>query len=54
MKPMANNIGVSKDKIPYHIVPIQLKILIAVGIAITKVAAVKYDRVSTSNPIVYI
>lgn len=36
-----------------HNVASQLKTLIPVGIAITMVAAVKYARVSISNPTVY-
>jgi hypothetical protein len=48
-----NNIGVSKVKVPPHIVAIQLKILIPVGTAIIIVAAVKYALVSTSKPTVY-
>jgi len=39
---------------PPHIVAIQLKTLIPVGTAIIIVAAVKYARVSTSSPTVYI
>jgi len=54
MKPNANNIGVRKIIFPPHIVAIQLKTLIPVGTAITIVAAVKYARVSTSKPTVYI
>ena len=41
MKPKANNIDVVKWIEPPHIVAIQLKTLIPVGIAITIVAAVK-------------
>ena len=51
---MAKSIGVSNLIDPSHIVAIQLKILIPVGTAIIIVAAVKYARVSTSNPTVYI
>ena len=51
---MAKSIGVSNLIDPSHIVAIQLKILIPVGTAIIMVAAVKYARVSTSNPTVYI
>jgi len=40
--------------LPPNIVAIQLKILIPVGTAIIIVAAVKYARVSTSKPTVYI
>jgi len=39
---------------PPHIVAIQLKTLIPVGTAIIIVAAVKYARVSTSSPTVYL
>jgi len=52
--PATNNIGVSNLIDPPHIVANQLKILIPVGTAIIIVAAVKYARVSTSNPTVYI
>jgi hypothetical protein len=54
IKPFANNIGVFKIMLPPNIVAIQLKILIPVGTAIIIVAAVKYARVSTSSPTVYI
>jgi len=54
INPTVNNIGVSNLIDPPHIVAIQLKILIPVGTAIIIVAAVKYARVSTSNPTVYI
>jgi hypothetical protein len=54
MKPFANNIGVVSTILPPNIVAIQLKILIPVGTAIIIVADVKYARVSTSNPTVYI
>ena len=53
MKPIANSIGVFILREPPHIVAIQLKILIPVGTAMTMVAAVKYARVSTSRPTVY-
>jgi hypothetical protein len=53
MKPKVNNIGVFRLNEPPHIVAIQLKILIPVGTAIIIVAAVKYARVSTSKPTVY-
>ena len=53
MKPMANNIGVASTIRPPHIVAIQENILIPVGTAIIIVAAVKYVRVSTSEPTVY-
>ena len=54
INPIANNIGVLRCIEPSHIVAIQLKILIPVGTAIIIVAAVKYARVSTSKPTVYI
>jgi hypothetical protein len=54
IKPFANNIGVFKTILPPNIVAIQLKILIPVGTAIIIVALVKYARVSTSKPTVYI
>jgi hypothetical protein len=53
INPIANNIGVVKTIEPPNIVAIQLKILIPVGTAITIVAALKYARVSTSKPTVY-
>jgi len=53
IKPFANNIGVFNTIRPPNIVAIQLKIFIPVGTAIIIVAAVKYARVSTSNPTVY-
>jgi hypothetical protein len=52
--PITKSIGVLIFIIPPHIVAIQLKILIPVGTAIIIVAAVKYARVSTSIPTVYI
>jgi len=54
IKPKTNNIGVSNLNLPPQIVAIQLKTLIPVGTAIIIVAAVKYARVSTSKPTVYI
>jgi hypothetical protein len=53
MKPFAKSIGVFITKLPPNIVAIQLKILIPVGTAMIIVAAVKYARVSTSKPTVY-
>ena len=41
MKPMAHSMGVSNRMEPPHMVAIQLKILIPVGTAMTKVAATK-------------
>jgi hypothetical protein len=53
--PIANKLlALDKSIVPPHKVAIQLKILIPVGTAIIIVAAVKYARVSTSNPTVYI
>jgi hypothetical protein len=46
--------GVKNSILPPHIVANQLNIFIPVGIAIIIVAAVKYARVSTSRPTVYI
>jgi hypothetical protein len=55
INPTAKSIaGWFKLTLPPHIVAIQLKILIPVGTAIIIVAAVKYARVSTSRPTVYI
>lgn len=54
IKPFANNIGVLRTITPPNIVAIQLKIFIPVGTAMIIVAAVKYARVSTSKPTVYI
>jgi hypothetical protein len=53
IKPIAKSIGVFKCIEPSHMVAIQLKIFIPVGTAIIIVAAVKYARVSTSRPTVY-
>ena len=52
MKPSAHSIGVSKVRLPPHIVAIHEKILMPVGTAITIVAAVKYILVFTSMPTV--
>ena len=54
MKPIAQSIGARKVIEPPHMVAIHEKILTPVGTAITIVAAVKYARVSTSKPTVYI
>ena len=43
MKPRAKSIGVSNRILPPHIVPIQLKILIPVGIAISMVSIEKAE-----------
>jgi len=54
-KPTAHNEEVLlRSREPPQIVAIQLKILIPVGTPIIIVAAVKYARVSTSRPTVYI
>jgi len=53
IKPNTNNIEVFNLNSPPQIVAIQLNTLIPVGTAIIIVAAVKYARVSTSNPTVY-
>jgi len=54
MDPMAKYIGALNTIAPPHIVAIQLKILMPVGIAITIVAAVGYALVLVSIPDVYI
>src|SRR3546814_6926698 len=51
--PIAQSIGVLNSIEPPHIVAIHEKILMPVGTAMTIVAAVKYARVSTSRPTVY-
>jgi len=53
MKPKAHNNAIFQWIVPSHNVIIQLKIFIPVGTAIIIVAAVKYSRVSKSNPTVY-
>ena len=53
INPMAKSIGVFNSILPPHMVAIQLNTLIPVGTAIIIVAAVKYARVSMSNPTVY-
>jgi hypothetical protein len=53
MKPIAHSIGTVYRILPPYIVANQLKIFIPVGTAIIIVAAVKYARVSTSIPTVY-
>jgi hypothetical protein len=52
--PRANNIGARHTIAPFHIVAIQLKTFIPVGIAIIIVADVKYALVLVSIPAVYI
>jgi hypothetical protein len=52
--PNANNIEGVKCNEPPYVVANQLNILIPVGTAIIKVAAVKYALVSTSKPTLYI
>jgi hypothetical protein len=54
IKPNANSKVARNSKSPPHNVANQLNILIPVGTAIIIVAAVKYARVSKSNPTVYI
>jgi hypothetical protein len=54
INPIANNNAVVNTNLPPNKVAIQLKIFIPVGIAIIIVAAVKYARLSTSIPTVYI
>jgi len=51
--PNPHNIGVVNFILPPYIVANQLNIFIPVGTAIIIVAAVKYARVSTSIPTVY-
>lgn len=53
INPSANRSGVRRSRDPPHKVANQLNTLIPVGTAIIIVAAVKYARVSTSNPTVY-
>jgi hypothetical protein len=52
--PIAKKNGVFQRRIPPHMVAIQLNIFIPVGMPMTIVAAIKYARVSTSSPTVYI
>jgi len=54
MKPTVKRNGVSLASDPDHRVASQLKTLIPVGIAMIIVADVKYARVSTSRPTVYL
>jgi hypothetical protein len=54
IKPIAQIIGVANRIRPPNIVPNQENILIPVGTAMIIVAPVKYARVSTSIPTVYI
>jgi len=53
IKPNTNSNGVLKFNHPPQIVANQLKIFTPVGTAMIIVAAVKYARVSISNPTVY-
>ncbi|GAA3237451.1 hypothetical protein GCM10020256_56880 [Streptomyces thermocoprophilus] len=48
---MAHSIGVSKDRLPFHIVPIQLKNFTPVGTAIRKV--MKEKNGSSTPPVTY-
>ena len=50
-KPIAHSIGVSKDKDPPHIVPIQLKNFTPVGTAISMVMTAKNGR--STWPVAY-
>ena len=52
-KPRQNNIGVSSVMEPRHIVANQLKILAAVGTAISIVANMKYNCPAIGKPVVY-
>jgi hypothetical protein len=54
IKPTANNIGVSKESEPFHIVASQLKIFAAVGTAINIVAYMKKSWPVTGIPTVNI
>jgi len=54
INPRAKSKGVLRYNVPPQRVASQLKTLIPVGTAIIIVAAVKYARVSTSSPTVYI
>ena len=53
INPIVNSIAASTRSTPPQRVAIQLNTLIPVGTAIIIVAAVKYARVSTSIPTVY-
>jgi hypothetical protein len=53
INPRVKRSGVLKSREPPQSVASQLKTLIPVGTAIIIVAAVKYARVSTSRPTVY-
>ena len=50
-KPIVKSIGVANRTWPCHIVPIQQKNMIPLGIAITRLAAEKYDIASTGTPV---
>ena len=50
MKPSANSIGVSNERLPRHIVASQLKILIPVGTAITIDEIMKNESSPTAEP----
>ena len=52
MKPSANSIGVSKMRLPRHVVASQLKILIPVGTAITIDEIMKNESSPTGSPVV--
>jgi hypothetical protein len=51
MKAMENSIGVVKRMRPPHMVAIQLKILTPVGIAMSIVAAPKYESAAGPMPV---
>ena len=52
INPRAKSIGVSKRILPSHIVPIQLKILTPVGMAINMVKIEKAEVATTPMPVV--
>ena len=52
MKPSANSIGVSKMRLPRHVVASQLKILIPVGTAITIDEIMKKESSPVDSPTV--
>ena len=52
MKPSAKSIGVSKRILPPHMVPIQLKILTPVGMAINIVSMEKAEVATIPIPVV--
>ena len=52
-EPRAKSMGVSKRMRPPHMVPIQLKILTPVGMAISMVRMEKAEVATTPIPVVY-